>query len=154
VVIKETEASMARVLDRKAVLLAEQEQLKKSTEDEALRTLEEELADLEELWPKKPFTLKESILKILIKHIFIDPMSPKFFRVIVEWKYADWGKESMYLVHKSGGRKEWSDQEKELLLQPYPDYLRTRDRFILMKALPDRSWRAIHHASHSARLWD
>ena len=146
VVIKETEASMARVLNRKAELLAEQEEIKKSTEDEALRTLEEELADLEELWPGKPYELKKSILAILIKRVVIDQMSTKFFRVIVEWKYKEWGIEQTYLSHNDGGRKEWTEEEIALLQKVYLEHKDTRDRYVIMQALPDRSWRAIHHA--------
>ena len=146
VVIKETEAIMARILNRKAELLAEQEEIKKSTEDEALRTLEEELADLEELWPHKPYKLKKSILAILIKRVVIDQMSTKFFRVIVEWKYKEWGIEQTYLSHHEGGRKAWTEEELVVLQTVYLEQKDTRDRFVIMQALPDRSWRAIHHA--------
>jgi len=146
VVIKETEASMARVLNRKEELLKEREQITQSTEDEALRTLEEELADLEELWPYKPFELKKSILRLLIKRVVLDQMSTKFYRVMIEWKYRDWGTEQTYLMHQDGGRKEWMEEEIALLLEVYP---REKDRLDIMRALPDRSWRAIGHMASS-----
>jgi len=145
VVIKEAEASMARVLLRKQELLDEREQIKQSTEDEALRTLEEELVDLEELWPYKPFELKKSILQLLINRVVIDQMSTKFLRVVVEWKYREWGVEQTYLSHKDGGRKEWSEEEIALLQKIYLEQMHTRDRFGIMQALPNRSWRAIKH---------
>lgn len=110
---------MVRILNRKAELLAEQEEIKKSAEDEALRTLEEELADLEELWPLKPYELKKSIVAILIKRVVIDQMSTKFFRVMVEWKYKEWGLEQTYLSHNEGGRKEWTEEEIALLQRVY-----------------------------------
>jgi hypothetical protein len=141
-VIKQTEESMARVLNRKEELLAEQEEIKKSTEDEALRTLEEELADLEELWPYKPYELKKSILAILIKRVVIDQMSTKFLQVVVEWKYKEWGTEQTYMVQQDGGRKEWTEEEIIRLQEMYPG---ASNRLALMQAFPNRSWRAIHH---------
>jgi hypothetical protein len=144
-VIRNTEASMARVLKRKEELLKEREQIKQSTEDEALRTLEEELADLEELWPHKPFELKKSILKLLIKRLVIDKVSTKFFQVCVEWKYKEWGTEQTYLAQNEGGRKQWTKEELSLLQKVYLEQKDTRDRFAIMQALPDRSWEAIHH---------
>ncbi len=141
-VVKETEASMARILARKQELLDEREQVRQSSEDEALRTLEEELADLEELWPLKPFELKKSILRLLAKRVVIDQMSTKFFRVLVEWKYGEWGTEQTYLMHGDGGRKAWQEEELARLYEVYPGQ---RDRLAIMRSFPDRSWRAIRH---------
>jgi len=140
VVIKETEASMARILIRKQELLDEREQIRQSSEDEALRTLEEELTDLEALWPLKPFELKKSMLQLLVKRIVIDQMSTKFFRVLVVWRYSEWGTEQTYLMHNEGGRKSWVEEEMAMLHEVYPG---ERDRLALMRTLPDRSWRAI-----------
>ena len=145
IVIKDTEASMERVLIRKQELLSEREQIKQSSDDEALRTLEEELADLEELWSDKPFELKKSILSLLIKRVMIDQMSTKFFCVCIQWKYKEWGIEKTYLSQVGGGRKEWTEEELSLLQLTYDDHKETKDRFVLMQALPDRSWRSIHH---------
>jgi DNA invertase Pin-like site-specific DNA recombinase len=145
VVIKETEESMARVLNRKEELLHERERIRQSSDEEALRTLEEELADLEELWPHKPFELKKGILKLLVKRVVIDQMSTKFFRVLVEWRYKEWGTEQTYLAHSDGGRKEWTVEEVALLKAVFLEGKDTRDRFVIMRALPDRSWRAIYH---------
>jgi len=72
-------------------------------------------------------------------------MSTKFFQVIVEWKYKEWGLEQTYLSHHEGGRKEWTEEELALLQKVYLAQKDTRDRFVIMKTLPDRSWRAIHH---------
>lgn len=148
-VVKETEASMARVLARKEGLLQEREQLLKQGEDQALRTLEEELSDLEDLWPQKPFSLKEGILKVLIKRVIIDQMSPKFFRVVVEWKYGDWGREQIYLMQKGGGRRKWTEHELEVLQEVYP---RKTQRLCIMQALPSRSWRAIQQMAGHLNL--
>lgn len=81
---------------------------------------EEELADLEELWPGKPFELKHNIISFLVKRIVLDLMSPKFFRVLIEWKYKEWGSEQTYLTHSDGGRKEWTEEEIALMREIYP----------------------------------
>jgi hypothetical protein len=149
VVIKETEASMARILKRQADLLNERDEIMKSAEDEALRTLEEELADLEELWPHKPFELKKNILKLLAKRVIIEKQSTKFFQVTVEWKYKEWGIEQTYLIQEEGGRKEWTEEEIERLYEVYPG---ERNRFTIMQAFPDRSWRGIRHMADTLGL--
>lgn len=145
VVIKETEESMARILTRKAELVDKREKLLKASDDKALRTLEEELPDLKELWEDKTFELKKCILTVLIKRVVLDKMSPKFFRVRVEWKYKEWGIEQTYLSHNEGGRKQWTEAELQTLQRNYHEQQETRDRLLLMQALPNRSWRAIHH---------
>ena len=148
-VIAETEASMVRILQRKDDLLAEREALARSSGDEALRTLEEELADLAELWPHKPFELKKNILSFLARRVEIEQVSTRFIRVLVEWRYKEWGIEQTYLVHEEGGRKAWAEEEIARLHEVYPG---ERDRLAIMRAFPDRSWRAIRHMADSLGL--
>ncbi len=138
-VIKETETSMARVLERKEGLLAERERILQSVEDEALRTLEEGLADLEQLWPTKPFALKKALLKLLIKKVVLDYMSPRISRIQVEWACSEWGTEERFLDRRHAGGREWSERDIEVLKTMYE----TGSQLDIMEALPNRTWKAI-----------
>ncbi len=54
-VVEEIEAQMAKILNRCKNAVANQEKLEEALEQDTLGTLEEELGDLEKLWPYKPF---------------------------------------------------------------------------------------------------
>jgi hypothetical protein len=85
------------------------------TSDEGLRTLEEELQELEYLWPYKPFDLKQNILDLLVKRIVLAYCSPRFFCVTVEWSLKEWGIESCYYDREFTGGREWTQLELENL---------------------------------------
>ena len=138
-VVKETETSMARVLTRKGELGEERESILQSVEDEALRTLEEELVDLEALWPEKPFPLKKALLKLLIKKVVIDSVTPRICRLQVEWAYSEWGTEERLFDRCHAGGREWLAPEREILREMYE----TATQLELMEALPNRTWGAI-----------
>jgi DNA invertase Pin-like site-specific DNA recombinase len=147
-VVKETEASMARVLTRKEELGEERKSILQSVEDEALRTLEEELVDLEDLWPEKPFALKKALLKLLIRKVVIDYVTPRICRLQVEWAYSEWGTEERLLDRRHAGGREWLEPEREILREMYG----TATQLEIMEALPNRTWGAICDTATNMRL--
>jgi hypothetical protein len=147
-VVKETEASMARVLQRKGELGEERESILQSVEDEALRTLEEELVDLEALWSEKPFALKKALLKLLIRKVVIDYVTPRICRLQVEWAYSEWGTEERLFDRRHTGGREWLEPEREILREMYA----TATQLEMMEALPNRTWGAICETATSMGL--
>lgn len=70
---------------------------KLSAESEiTLRSLEEELQDLEQNWSTFPAEKKISLMNFLIKEVVVDVMAPHWTRLQVFWLHTDWGREEMY----------------------------------------------------------
>ena len=146
-VVLQIEEKLGKLLERKNGLIAEKETIVE-TSDEGLRTLEEELQDLEYLWPYKPFDLKQNILSMLIKRVVLTYCSPRFFRVTVEWSHKEWGTESCYYDREFTGGRQWTEEERTVLKLHYP----TEGQVDLMKILPARSWKSIHHEAEKLNL--
>jgi len=105
----------------------------------ALGSLDEEIKDLETLWPKKTFEKRRSLLNFLIQEVVIDSMSTHWMRVQVLWLHEAWGREEMYYRRKKGSAKEWTDEEDAILYAYYP----TMPKSQLMELLPERGWEGI-----------
>jgi hypothetical protein len=105
----------------------------------ALGSLDEELKDLETLWPKKTFEKRRSLLNFLIREVVIDSVSTHWMRVQVLWLHEEWGREEMHYRRRKGSTKEWTDEEDETLYAYYP----TMPKSHLMELLPERGWESI-----------
>jgi hypothetical protein len=92
-VIEQLEIRIAKLLTRKADAESEIEKITQAYKDIAIGTIEEELADLEQFWCERSFGLRKALLKLLIKRVTLDYISPRFFSVTLEWEYGEWGVE-------------------------------------------------------------
>jgi hypothetical protein len=103
-------------------------------------SLDEELEELEKLWPEYTFEHRRNLINFVIKEVFIDSISTHWLRIQVLWLHEEWGREEMFYLRKSGKRKEWTDEEIELLRATYAStpYAQLRALF------PDKSWKAIY----------
>jgi len=139
---------MARLLTQKENLESERESIVQSYQDIPDTTLEEELKDLEELWPGKPFQLKKALVELLAKRVIIDYVTPRFWKVQVVWSYSEWGTEERLIDRHIAGSKPWTPKEKEVLKAMYE----RGDQIDIMRALPDRTWRGICDAATALGL--
>ena len=103
-------------------------------------SLDEELEELETLWPKYDFKKRRNLINFIIKEVVVDSMSTHWLRVQVLWLNEEWGREEMFYLRKSGKRKEWIDEEKEVLRANYA----SMSYMELMALLPDKSWKSIY----------
>jgi len=101
--------------------------------------LDEELEELETLWSKYDFEKRRNLINFIVKETVIDSMSTHWIRIQVLWLHGEWGAEEMFYLRRSGKRKEWKDEEKELLRDNYTSMSDTK----LMALLPDKSWKSI-----------
>lgn len=144
-VIRELEASMARCLARRDQVKDQLAQLRERLASNALGTVEEELEELRELWPLKPFQERKALLNLLIKQLWVNYLTPHFYEVRIEWAYDSWGKEKAILYRKFGGSKDWTEEELTLLEELYP----CAPKMEVLKALPRRTWRTISVIAHT-----
>src|SRR5207245_2030278 len=68
-VVQELETQMARIIERRTHAEEQIAGLQAALNQDTLGTLEEELADLEELWPYKPFAEKKALLSLLTESL-------------------------------------------------------------------------------------
>ncbi len=102
-------------------------------------SLDEELEELETLWSKYDFEKRRNLINFIVKEIVVDSMSTHWIRIQVLWLHEEWGAEEMFYLRRSGKRKEWKDEEKELLRDNYTSMSDTT----LMALFPDKSWKSI-----------
>ncbi len=143
-VIQELEAQMARILERRTHTEEQIARLQAALTQDTLGTLEEELADLEELWPNKPVSEKKALLRLLIKSLSVTFVSQHFYKVEITWDYGNWGRDSAFFYRESSGSKEWNDEELTLLAALYP----TTPQREMLEALPLRTWNTIRQQVH------
>ncbi|WP_235845986.1 recombinase family protein [Dictyobacter aurantiacus] len=144
VVVARLETQIEKLLGRKSEAEAELVQIAQSSQEIVLGTFEEELKDLEQSWHKHSFGLRKSLLKLLIKELKLDYVSPRFYRITIVWMYGNWGVETAF-IDKGKGNKKWRSDDNKILRDMYRD----KSQLEIMKALPQRSWRSIlHQADH------
>jgi hypothetical protein len=103
-------------------------------------SLDEELEELETLWPEYTFEHRRSLINFIVKEVVIDSMSTHWLRIQVLWLHEEWGREEMFYLRRSGKRKEWTDEETELMRANYASMSYVQ----LMALLPDKSWKSIY----------
>src|SRR5436305_5155010 len=138
-VVKQIEQKIQRLLARKEELLKEKDVIETSFAYTSLGTLEEELDGLEESWHERSFQLKLSLVKLLIKKICWTYESPRFYQLTVEWSYKEWGAETVIIDREHVGCKRWTQQDKDIIVQMYPQ----AEQFDILKKLPHKTWAGI-----------
>jgi hypothetical protein len=147
-VVHELEIQMARILERRAHAEEQKAHLEATLNQDTLGTLEEELADLEQLWPHKPFAEKKALLSLLIKSLSLTFESQHFYKVDITWDYGNWGLDSAFFYRDNAGSKEWSEAEMTLLADLYP----TEAQLTLLEALPIRTMHTIYQRAYKMGL--
>ncbi len=118
--------------------------LKKEMEAEnamSLRTLDEELQDLELYWDEYPIQKRVALVNFLVRKVVIDMMSLHWLRIQIHWLHEEWGTEQIYYCRDNYGTHRWSRKEDDLMRMHYSDM----PRMELMKTLNTRSWESIRH---------
>ncbi len=124
-------------LDRKK-LIKDKEMLEKESQAD-IGSLEEELADLENLWSEYPFKKRQAYVNFLIKGVVVDVVSNHWMSIQVSWLHEMWGVEEIYYYRRRGGHSDWTQEEDEIIRQYYP----CMPKMELMALLPLRVWAAI-----------
>lgn len=102
-------------------------------------SLDEELEELDTLWPEYTFEHRRNLINFIIKEVVIDSLSTHWLRIQVLWLHEEWGREEMFYHRRVGNRKEWTDAEKKILAGHYL----SMSRKDLMALLPDKTWNSI-----------
>jgi hypothetical protein len=104
-----------------------------------LGTLDEELENLETLWPAYKFVKRRSLINFLIVDVVIDTVSTHWLRVQVTWLHETWGTEELFYYRKRGRNKEWTEEEEQIIREHYP----TMPKPQIMTLLPERGWESV-----------
>lgn len=102
-------------------------------------SLDEELEELETLWPEYDFEKRRTLINFAIREVVIDSMSTHWLRIQVLWLHEGWGREEMFYHRRRGKNKEWTGEEKKILAEYYLSLPTVQ----LMALLPDRTWKSI-----------
>ncbi len=136
--VMELENERQNLLEARKKLLAEGEL--------TLRSLEEELTNLEKNWLTYADDKKITLINFLVKEVVVDIVAPHWTKIQVLWLHTDWGREEMYIFRRRRGTAVWTEEEDAILKQHYPA---TRKAEIL-KLLPRRNWFSINRRAAAA----
>ncbi|MFL5588665.1 MAG: recombinase family protein [Ktedonobacteraceae bacterium] len=83
---------------------------------------------------------KKVLITLLVQTCTIDILSPRFYKLVVQWRVPTWGTEEA-IVHR-GGRPalHWSSEEDTLLRASYY----ANEKAALLALFPSRSWESIY----------
>ncbi len=133
------------ILERIDILEDERQTLMQTIEgleEEAAKdfgSLDEELEELEALWPEYTFEKRRTLINFVIKEVVIDAMTTHWLRVQVLWLHEEWGREEMFYFRRKGKWKTWTKEEDAIIRANYASMSGPQ----LMAFLPDRSWQSI-----------
>lgn len=139
VVVQKIQEKIAKYLERQQNLTKEKNAIVREYATAQLGTIEEELADLEELWDEKPFDSKKGLVSLLIKKIIWTYLSPRFFKLRIEWAYKEWGVEEAIFDRGRLGSKPWTKEEETIIQFLYP----CKEQLDILRELPNRTWGCI-----------
>src|SRR5439155_26244101 len=108
-------------------------------EEEAVKdygSLDEELEELETLWPNYTIEKPRTLINFVIREVVIDSVSSHWLRVEVLWLHEEWGREVMFFFRRKGKWKVWTTEEDTIIRANYAAMSGPQ----LMALLPDRSW--------------
>ncbi|MEO8973678.1 MAG: hypothetical protein ABI406_18970, partial [Ktedonobacteraceae bacterium] len=88
--------------------------------------------------------VKRELIKIFTKKVYIDLLSPRVFRLIIDWRDESWGVTEMICLRERGQSPSWLTEEDILLQKLYP--VATIEE--LLVTLPNRALAAIRLRAH------
>lgn len=147
-VIEEIEKQMEKSIRRREQAEKEKRRFEQALGQDTLGTLEEELEDLEKLWPDKPFAKRKALLDLLIKSLSIEFLSPCFYRVEIQWNYENWGIEQAIFRRWTSGHKDWSQEDMHLLTNMYAQASQAE----LLSAFPTHTLGTIYTQAYRMKL--
>ena len=88
-------------------------------------------------WEKYPFEDRQALVALLVRRVYLEPLSHYFLRITIQWKEfpADVG----IIWRRHPGSLHWIPEEDQILKKMYP----TEPPQVILEALPHRSWIAI-----------
>lgn len=107
-----------------------------------------EIEKLSEVWDLKPAKEKREFINLLARRVELSIAATHWVKITVYWTHPAWPTETLYVYRRRGGIVEWTDEEKELVRQHYPN----TSRNILLALLPNKSWTAIARQAHKMNV--
>lgn len=129
------------------MLLKDRKRLKDEAEND-IGSLEDELRDLETLWPKYKFEKRRSLINFVLREAVVDIMSTHWVRVQVTWLHEGWGREELYYTRQRGKQGDWTTEEEAIIQEHYA----ATPKGQLMMFLPDRACRSIQMRGYLAGI--
>ncbi|HEV2474698.1 MAG TPA: hypothetical protein VGS41_18625, partial [Chthonomonadales bacterium] len=95
------------------------------------------IAKMGKYWERYPFEDRQALVALLVKRIYLEPLSARFLEMTIVWKEfpADVG----LIRRPMASAVHWTPEEDQVIRELYP----TAPAQAMLEALPRRSWQAI-----------
>jgi Resolvase, N terminal domain len=88
-------------------------------------------------WERYPFEDRQALVVLLIRRVFLEPLSHHFMQMTIEWK--EFPSDVGIIWRRNADTFYWSVDEDNILNELYP----TEPPEALLQALPNRTWKGI-----------
>ncbi len=126
----------------KEKLLEKQEETAKNQALDTARkyaTFQTELYHLVASWDEKPFKVRCEFVNLFVTRSEITLPASHFVQLVISWAHPGWGADTLYIFRKHGASPYWTQPERELIRQHYPQTAREE----LLRMLPEKTWDSI-----------
>lgn len=88
-------------------------------------------------WERYPFADRQALVALLVRRIYLKPLSHHFIRLTIEWK--EFPKDVGIIWRRNADSLYWEPEEDQILSEMYP----TEPAEAIQQALPRRTWKGI-----------
>lgn len=88
-------------------------------------------------WERYPFEDRQALVALLVKRIYLEPLSARFLKMTIVWK--EFPPDEGLIRRPAACAFHWTTEEDQIIRQMYP----TVPAQAILEALPRRSWQAI-----------
>ena len=88
-------------------------------------------------WERYPFEDRQALVALLIRRVYLEPLSHHFIKMTIEWKEFPCDEGVIWRRHADS--LYWDEEEDDILSDMYP----TEPAEAIQQAMPRRSWSAI-----------
>jgi len=115
------------------------------------RLLNEVMDEWEGVYPPEDLIPPEEypeMIELFVEKVFLDPLSPRFYRLTILWRDPMWGVDQLIFFRSGNPSVGWSTEEKSIIRRLWPQASKEE----LLRALPIRSWTGIRHRASRMKV--
>ncbi|SRR5260370_41527518 len=88
-------------------------------------------------WERYPFEDRQALVALLVRRVYLEPLSHHFMKMTVEWK--EFPSDEGIIWRRNADSLYWEPEEDQILRDMYP----TEPAQTIQQALPRRTWKGV-----------
>jgi hypothetical protein len=113
--------------------------------------LNEVMDEWEEVYPPEDLIPPDEypeMIELFVEKVFLDPLSPRFYRLTILWRDPMWGVDQLIFFRSGNPSVSWSTEEDNTIRRLWSQ----ASKEALLRALPIRSWTGLRHRASRLKV--